>query len=746
MIRVILSAFLFSLLANAQSLDEVKLYLKWKHQFQFAGYYAAVEKGFYKEEGLDVDIIERDVSWTAPDKVRNEEGHYGIIDSSIVRYHLEGDQFFIVAPIFQHSPLVLITRAEDEILSPSGLKGKKVMYQKGVDDAVFKIMFRNANLSENDFKHVPHSFKNDDLINKKVDAVSVYQTNQPFYYKKKGLETRIINPMNYGVDLYGDMLFTNKVEADKFPDRVAAMRRATIKGWYYALNNIEEMINIIKSRYNPRADIELLRYEANETKKFVESHIVPIGTSNPTRLQRIANIYGERDPKSLEDLKYLIFQEYRNKKSEFIGVKIGKILTVFSIFTLIVVFVIFYFNRKLTKEVEEKTKHIKAQQDERNLLFSKLTHELRTPLNAIMGSSFFLNELVKDPETQSYVKIIDNSSKLLLGLVDDILDFSKLEVKQIKLNNEAYQLFGLLRESLTVHEISCRSKGIEFELNLLKDEDICLEIDSLRFKQIINNLISNAIKFTKKGKITVSCDYQKIHNSYEISIEVIDTGKGIPEDKMESVFNPFEQEDESISKEFGGTGLGLGITKELVALYDGSISVRRNEPQGSIFSYQIYCKESDKKNVKSLKPKRYDIPKDLKVLIVDDNNLNLLMLRKYLQKIGIQPLQVANGEEALLQLESGNIEVVIIDKLMPVMDGEETTKKIRSHRDPKISSVYIIGNSANWSDGLDQECREVGMNASLAKPVKFPSLQRVLSDYISYKESQNSSDSTKKAA
>ena len=604
------------------------------------------------------------------------------------------------------------------------------MYQKGIDDAVFELMFQAVNIGPDDFIQVPHSFKNSSLIDKEVDAMSVYQTNQPFYFRKKGIKTHIINPMNYGVDLYGDMLFTNTLEAKNHPERVKAVRRAVIKGWYYAINNIDEINNLIKDEYNPKADLELLNYEAKETMKFINSHLTPIGTVNTARLERIANIYRKNDSKKNRNLKYLIFDEFIKSEQRVLSPYFVQVAgAVVFVFTLIIS-VTFYFNRKLKKQVELKTKHIKEQQKQKDLFFSKMTHELRTPLNAIMGATFFLKEIIKDTEEQSYVKIIDNSSKHLLGLVDDILDFNKLEVNKITLINEPSSLNVLVRESTAIHQLNAESKGLDFELTFIKEEDIMIEADPLRFKQIMNNLLSNAIKFTSEGKISVICNYELVAENVKIFFKVIDTGRGIPKDKVESIFNPFQQENDSISKEYGGTGLGLGISKELVALYDGSIKVEENIPSGTVFEFSLECEKAKVESIEEARNIDFEIPKNLRVLIVDDNSLNLLMLRKYLLKLGIKCTEALNGKEALSILEESEYDIVIMDKLMPIMDGPTTAKKIREHKDEKISQIYIIGNSANWLNGLDEECLELGMNASLAKPVRFDQLQKTLSDYV----------------
>ena len=301
---------------NAYCLEKVELYLKWKHQFQFAGYYAALEKGFYKEAGLDVKIVERDIKWKAVDKVLARVRRYGISDSTIVLDYLADRPVVLVSSIFQHSPLVLITRKEDQLVSPIELKGKRVMYQKNTDDAVFKVMFETAGISEDSIIHVPHNLNNDELINKEVDAISGYRTNQPYYFKSKGLDIMLIDPQNYGVDLYGDSLFTSRSEVDDGPTRVEAMRSATIKGWYYALNNIEEISQLIVDKYNPNLDINKLIFEARATKKVIQPDLIPVGKTQLGRLKRIADNYKRKQEVSKSSLENLLLDNYLASKTK----------------------------------------------------------------------------------------------------------------------------------------------------------------------------------------------------------------------------------------------------------------------------------------------------------------------------------------------------------------------------------------------------------------------------------------------
>ncbi len=289
-IMLVLGLFCFSAL-NGQAAEKVVLQLKWFHQFQFAGYYAAVEKGFYAEEGLEVEIRQRDPDIVPTEAVLNGDAQFGISDSSIVLRRLRGSPLVVVAALFQHSPLVLMTLAESDILSPLELRGKRVMFQRNVDDAMLTATFAEFGFGDEDYIHVPHSFNDDALLSGEVDAMSAYLTDQPFYYRSRGKQVNIISPANYGIDFYGDMLFVSEEYLHAHPDRVLAFRRATLKGWAWALENPEQVISWLKDRYPTSKSEEHLNFEAESTRRMIQPDEIELGHLNRNRFRRIAGIY-----------------------------------------------------------------------------------------------------------------------------------------------------------------------------------------------------------------------------------------------------------------------------------------------------------------------------------------------------------------------------------------------------------------------------------------------------------------------
>ena len=282
------------LLANEnQNLpQQVTLQLKWLHQFQFAGYYAAREKGFYQDEGLDVTFRQREQTKNNIHQVLNGEAEYGIADSILLLYRMRGTPLVLLAPIFQQSPLVYITLQKSGIESPYQFKDKRVMvYPKGTDGIQLEALFNELGIKETDFTSVPKTGSPESLEKAEIDVYPAYLANEPFYFHQKNIKINIIDPKNYGVDFYGDMLFTTQDELDNHPDRVDRFVRASLKGWRYALNHEDELVDIIFHKYGTHKSREALRYESKMIRRMIKPDYIEIGKMDIGRLKYIANTF-----------------------------------------------------------------------------------------------------------------------------------------------------------------------------------------------------------------------------------------------------------------------------------------------------------------------------------------------------------------------------------------------------------------------------------------------------------------------
>ena len=274
--------------------EKVVLQLKWFHQFQFAGYYAAKAQGYYADEGLEVDIRPLDPQETVVDQVVSGKAEYAIGDVGIVANYARGAPIVALSAIFQHNPLVFISRRQSGIVSPYEMAGRRLMFDaRGSDEGPLSAMLAEAGLTPDKFTYVQHTYDKDDLASGRVDVMSAYLTDQPFYFQQRGIPVNIINPQTYGLDFYGDLLFTSERELQAKPGRAERFVRASLKGWQYALDHPEEVIQLIKNEYRSALSLEHLRFEAAETRKMIMPERIPLGLINADRLSRLTSIYAE---------------------------------------------------------------------------------------------------------------------------------------------------------------------------------------------------------------------------------------------------------------------------------------------------------------------------------------------------------------------------------------------------------------------------------------------------------------------
>ncbi len=289
---VCLLLLFFSVHARAK-LEQVSIQLKWHHSFQFAGYFAAIEKGFYRDEGLKVNLKEIDFAKDNVEQVISGDSEYGVSDSSLLLYHLTGKPVVLLKQFFQHSPLVFLSRRDSGIISPYEMVGKTVAFNNSnKGDAPLNTLLLNTLGDLSKIRKIDYdSSYFQQFIDGKIDVIFAYTTSEPFLLKERGIEVNIINPQNYGIDFYGDNFFTSQKELTQHPGRVARMVRATMKGWKYALEHPEQIIQLIRTKYNKALSIDHLRYAANTTWQMIIPELIELGTINPERYQRTAEEY-----------------------------------------------------------------------------------------------------------------------------------------------------------------------------------------------------------------------------------------------------------------------------------------------------------------------------------------------------------------------------------------------------------------------------------------------------------------------
>lgn len=385
----------------------------------------------------------------------------------------------------------------------------------------------------------------------------------------------------------------------------------------------------------------------------------------------------------------------------------------------------------LQKNIElEESKHalIKAKKEaeqgrkSKEIFLANMSHEIRTPINGIIGIIHMLKHSILEPEQSNWVNRLDTASKSLLLIINDILDISKIDSGKLKIEMEEFNLIDYLFEIEKLFKIRAAHKNLNFCIEFNSELPKHIYFDPLRLRQIISNFISNSLKFTESGKITLVVSSEpKENNYYTLKFTVKDTGIGIKPEAVQKIFLAFEQGDEGITKKYGGTGLGLAIVKRLASLLGGNVFAKSIYGKGSEFSFIVNIKEASSTTdyvPQEISTPYNELPKleNLHVLVAEDNELNSFMLTHMLKTWNCIVDIVQNGQQALESFENSYYDIILMDTHMPTMGGFEAIKEIRNHSDAHKRQIPIITISASVLEHEQQAAFEAGADDVIGKP------------------------------
>ena len=357
---------------------------------------------------------------------------------------------------------------------------------------------------------------------------------------------------------------------------------------------------------------------------------------------------------------------------------------------------------------------------------ANMSHEIRTPMNAIIGLTDLALDTPLDTRQREHLTLVRTSADSLLAIINDILDFSKIDAGRIELNLRPFAVQELLESLAALHAPSARLKGLLIKVDIGAGVPMALLGDSLRIGQILNNLLSNAVKFTERGQIEL-----QVHSSAESTEFIVrDSGIGIAPDKLQTVFEPFQQADNSITRRFGGTGLGLTISRKMAHAMNGELNVSSAQGIGSIFTLSVPLATAQEKDLPGLSGVITTRPgplKALRLLLVEDNPVNRLLARTLLEQADHQVVTAEDGQEGLTLWQQGGFDAVLMDVQMPVLDGLSATRELREiERRLGLRRTPVIAMTANAMSGDRERCLAAGMDEYIAKPFRREELGAAL--------------------
>ncbi len=392
----------------------------------------------------------------------------------------------------------------------------------------------------------------------------------------------------------------------------------------------------------------------------------------------------------------------------------------------------------LEKQVANRTAQMQKARDEalqalkiKSDFIANMSHELRTPMNGVLGVLSILSHENLNEEQRELLETAQSSGEHLLMVINDVLDFSKIEADKVELVMAPLNIRSYLDNLCKSFQLQAKQKNLEFSLNIDSAIPNELVTDKLRLTQILTNLLSNALKFTLQGQVSVSFESKEVRETDgDFRLIVSDTGIGISPQNLNSVFAAFEQADTSITREFGGTGLGMSITKKLVDMFDGKITVSSELNSGTCFFVDITMQISGEHQVvECAKSVDKNLASTTRILLVEDNKINQLVAKKMLSNWGLQIEIEEDGQQAIDRLKKDTFDIILMDLQMPVKGGVTATKEIRS-KGLISSKTPIIAMTAHSTQEHIDECFDAGMQGHISKPIEIDKLQGILKQFV----------------
>ena len=522
------------------------------------------------------------------------------------------------------------------------------------------------------------------LVTKQIQSLLKEQESIKNIGKKNSLILDSLGEGIYGVDLDGNMIFMNK-EAEK------------ILG--YSMEELKD-----------KPSHEAIHYARPDGSKYIASDCEIHATSRDGKVRRISNEVFWKKGGIAVPVEYIATPIMSG------GRPAGAVVSFSDISERL----------RAEKELQAAKEAAEAANKAKSEFLATMSHEIRTPMNAIIGMGELLEETELNKEQAQYVRVFKSAGESLLDLINDVLDFSKIESGRIDLEETDFNLEDLVERTCEFLALRAHKKGIELNYSVGEDVPCALNGDPTRLRQVMINLLSNSIKFVEKGEIFLHVSRrEEAGGGVGLLISVKDTGIGIPADKLNSIFDKFTQADSSTTRKYGGTGLGLSISKKLANLMGGDIRVESEPGRGSTFYFTAKLREALDKKV-CYEPVATGELKNLNALIVDDNATNRLILKELLLKWGLRVTETESGPDGLEAIKNAHelgtpFDLVLLDYFMPGMDGIEVARQLKENPSVFAGIILMLTSDSRGSDVT--RAKKMGISEYLVKPVKKQELK-----------------------
>ena len=546
--------------------EEVSIYLGWYHQFQFAGYYAAVEQGYFDDVGLKVKLIPA-TGEKSTEAIASGKYNYGVATGATILSDRNLNKISVIAAIMQQSPVSLITLKSREISSLQDLNNSDI-----VGSTEITAMLISAGVDINSVRFHGMSSNFDDLISGKYDAISYFITDRAILLGNDSLLFKIYRPIEYGINFYGECLFTSRREVENNPERVEKIKNAVIKGWEYAVNNPKEIIAVIQQKYNFKLSEEAL---LNESEIIIHSLILPkfydVGDMQKSKWEQMLVIIQE----------FGVIEHVRDDISGFIYISplnnSGNVKRIMIISSFVIVIagsfliLLLIYNRQLKKAVNTRTNSLKKTNEELDRFVYSVSHDIRSPLSSIQGLISLMK--LEPKETDKYIDLIESRIIKLDDFTKDILDYTRNSRTEVK--SEPVVLAELIDKCIEQITFFAETKDVVINKEVLIENPLIT--DGWRLEVILSNLLSNSVRYSDKDKADSYITINATKKPDAVHISISDNGIGISDEHIDKIYNMFYR----ASEDSQGSGLGLYIVKETVKFIGGSIDIQSKEKKGT---------------------------------------------------------------------------------------------------------------------------------------------------------------------